>query len=38
MKNVIQSRKTGLIVCLKVLRNAGFDYSECCSSPMVEAM
>ena len=35
---VTQSGKTGLIAYLKVLRNAGFKYLVCCSSPMVEAM
>ena len=35
---VTQSGKTGLIACLKVLRNASFKYLVCCSSPMVEAM
>ena len=33
-----QSDKTGLTPYLKVLRNAGFKYLVCCSSPMVEAM
>ena len=36
---VTQSGKTGLIVAhLKVSRNAGFKYSECCGLPMVVAM
>ena len=36
-KIVTQSGKTGLIAHLKVSRNAGFKYSECCSLPMVVA-
>ena len=35
---VTQSGKTGLIVYLKLSRNAGFKYLVCCSSPMVEVM
>ena len=34
---VTQSGKNGLIAYLQVLRNVGFKYSVCCSSPMVEA-
>ena len=35
---VTVSGKTGLIAHLKVSRNIGFKYSECCSWPMVVAM
>ena len=34
---VTVSGKTGLIAHLKVSRNVGFKYSECCSWPMVVA-
>ena len=34
---VTQSGKRGLIAFLKALRNSGFKYLVCCSSPMVEA-
>jgi len=34
---VTESTKTGLLAYRQVLRKAGFNYSECCSSPMAEA-
>jgi len=32
---VTESTKTGLIAYRQVLRKAGFNYSKCCSLPMV---
>ena len=37
-RNVTVSGKTGRIAHLKVSRNDGFKYSECCSLPMVVDM